>query len=206
MIDDLDHLARANPIVTSILKSSIIDPQMTGRPRVGISRCLLGDEVRHDGTHRLDETVIALLGPHVAWVPVCPEVEIGMGTPREPIHLVASPDGVSSIQERVRLFGVISGQDWTERMHTWARDRARDLAALDLSGYVFKARSPSCGIEDVVVHAIDHERRGRGLFAQALIEALPDLPVTDEASLSSAAARAQFLERVLRHQAGPSPD
>ena len=132
---------------------------MTARPRVGVSRCLVGDEVRYDGTHRLDETVIALLGPYVEWVPVCPEVEIGMGTPREPIQLVTSPDGVRSLGERVRLVGVTSGQDWTERMHAWARDRARELAALDLSGYVFKARSPSCGIDHVVVHAVDGERQ-----------------------------------------------
>ena len=109
-----------------------------------------------------------------------------MGTPREPIHLVASLDGVPSMDERVRLVGVGSGEDWTERMHEWARDRARELAALDLSGYVFKARSPSCGIDDVVVHAVDGERQARGLFAQALIDALPDLPVTDEASLVDA--------------------
>jgi uncharacterized protein YbbK (DUF523 family) len=86
-------------------------------------------------------------------------------------------------------------------MHAWARDRARELAQLDLSGYVFKARSPSCGIDDVVVRAIDGDRRGRGLFAEALIAALPDLPVTDEAALADGASRARFLERVLRHHA-----
>jgi uncharacterized protein YbbK (DUF523 family) len=177
---------------------------MNSRPRVGVSRCLIGDEVRYDGTHRLDENVIALLGPFVEWVPVCPEVEVGMGTPREPIQLVASPDGVPSMDQRVRLLGIVSREDWTARMQAWARDRARQLVALDLSGYVFKARSPSCGVEDVVVHAIDGERTGRGLFAQALIDALPDLPVTDEAALSAAAARARFLERVLRHQRGSS--
>jgi len=169
---------------------------MSPRPRVGVSRCLIGDEVRYDGSHRLDEIVIELLGPYVEWVPVCPEVEIGMGTPREPIQLVASVDGVPSMHG---LVGVGSGEDWTERMHEWARDRARGLAALDLSGYVFKARSPSCGIDQVVVHAVDGERQGRGLFAQALIDALPDLPVADEASLVDPAARAGFLERVLRH-------
>ena len=105
------------------------------------------------------------------------------------------------MKERVRLFGVTSGQDWTERMHAWARDRVRELAALDLSGYVFKARSPSCGIDHVVVHAVDGERQGRGLFAQALIDTLPHLPVTDEASLADQAARAHFLDRVLRHHA-----
>ena len=177
---------------------------MSARPRVGVSRCLVGDEVRYDGTHRLDETVIALLGSHVEWVPVCPEVEIGMGVPREPIQLVTSADGVPSMGERVRLVGIGSGEDWTERMQAWARDRARELAALDLSGYVFKARSPSCGIDEVIVHAVDGERRGRGLFSQALIDALPDLPVTDEASLADAAARAIFLQRVLRHHADRS--
>ena len=199
----MEHCSNA-PMLQSILTSSIIDDQMNHRPRVGISRCLIGGEVRYDGTHRLDENVVALLGPHVEWVPVCPEVEIGMGTPREPIQLVASPDGVGSAGERVRLVGVVRGEDWTERMHAWARGRAQQLVGLDLSGFVFKARSPSCGIEDVIVHAPDRERRGRGLFAQALLEALPDLPVTDEASLNDAVTRACFLDRVLRHHAGPS--
>ena len=89
-------------------------------------------------------------------------------------------------------------------MHAWAHERASELAALDLSGYVFKARSPSCGIGDAMIRDAGGERRGRGLFAQALIDALPDLPVTDEASLADAAARARFLERVLRHQADRS--
>ena len=177
---------------------------MSRRPRVGISRCLLGDQVRYDGTHRRDATVIALLDAHVEWVPVCPEVEVGMGTPREPIHLVTSPDGVPSLASLVRLVGVDSGRDWTSRMHAWARERVCELVALDLSGYVFKTRSPSCGIGDVVIGDGGGERRGRGLFAQALIDALPDLPVADEASLSDAVARARFLERVLHHRADRS--
>lgn len=191
-----------DPMVTSILKSSIIDPQMIiVRPRVGISRCLLGDEVRHDGTHRRAETVIAWLGPHVEWVSICPEVEIGMGTPREPIQLVASTDGVRSHDTRVRLIGVDSGTDWTGRMHAWAAARAQELVALGLSGYIFKARSPSCGIGEVVIRDAEDDGRGRGLFAEAVIQALPDLPVADEASLADAAARAIFLGRVLRHHA-----
>ena len=175
-------------------------PKSIGRPRVGISRCLLGDQVRYDGTHRRDETVIAWLGPHVEWVPVCPEVEIGMGTPREPIRLVGRSDGVPSLGVRVRLIGVESGTDWTGRMHAWAAVRAQELAALGLSGYVFKARSPSCGVGDVAIREIGDDRRGRGLFAEAVIDALPNLPVADEASLADAASRASFLERVLRHQ------
>jgi uncharacterized protein YbbK (DUF523 family) len=170
------------------------------RPRVGISRCLLGDPVRYDGTHRLDARITELLGPLVEWVAVCPEVEVGMGTPREPIQLVASADGVPSGDRLVRLRGVRSGEDWTERMAEWARRRVPELAALDLSGYVFKAGSPSCGIDDAAIDAVDGERLGSGLFAQALIDALPDLPVIDEKSLGDATRRAQFLEQVLRHQ------
>ena len=174
------------------------------RPRVGISRCLLGDEVRYDGTHRRDETVIAWLGPHVEWVPICPEVEVGMGTPREPIQLVMSIDGARSLDARVRLIGVESGTDWTGRMHTWAAARAEELAALGLSGYVFKARSPSCGVGDVLIRDAEADNRGRGLFAEAVIQALPGLPVVDEAALADAAVRATFLERVLRHHADRS--
>jgi uncharacterized protein YbbK (DUF523 family) len=177
---------------------------VTARPRVGISRCLLGDEVRYDGTHRRDETVIAWLGPRVEWVPICPEVEIGMGTPREAIQLVKSADGVRSLDARVRLIGVESGTDWTARMHAWAAARVQDLVALGLSGYVFKARSPSCGIGDVVIRDAGNDGRGRGLFAEAVIQAFPDLPVADEASLADAAVRATFLERVVRHHADRS--
>ena len=170
------------------------------RPRVGISRCLLGDAVRYDGTHRLDENVITWLGPHVEWVPVCPEVEIGMGTPREPIQLVRSRDGVGSQDAGVRLVGVESGTDWTDRMHAWAAARAEELSALDLSGYVFKARSPSCGVGDVAIRDGEADVRGRGLFAEAVMSALPDLPVADEVSLADAEVRASFLQRVCRHQ------
>jgi uncharacterized protein YbbK (DUF523 family) len=166
---------------------------------VGISRCLLGDEVRYDGTHKRDDSLIDALGRHVEWVPVCPEVEVGMGTPREPIQLVASVEGVLSAKQRVRLAGVESGQDWTERMHAWAQQRVATLRALNLSGFVLKARSPSCGIEGVrVVHHDRETSAGRGLFAQALVEAMPDLPVEDEARLSDSRARDEFLARVRR--------
>jgi uncharacterized protein YbbK (DUF523 family) len=173
------------------------------RPRVGISRCLLGDAVRYDGTHRLAGVVIAALDSHVDWVPVCPEVEVGMGTPREPIQLVARADGVRSGSSRVRLLGVETGSDWTARMHAWARDRVETLRALDLSGFILKARSPSCGIRDVAIHDRRPDRSvrlqpdpGRGLFAQALIDAMPDLPVADEDDLRTAEARDAFLTRV----------
>ena len=165
------------------------------KPRVGISRCLLGDEVRYDGTHKRDDELLEALGRQVEWVPVCPEVEVGMGTPREPIQLVSSTHGVASANECVRLVGVESGEDWTTRMHAWARERVAALQQLTLSGFVLKARSPSCGIEGVRVVG---GREGRGLFAQALVEAMPWLPVEDEERLSDARVREEFLERVRR--------
>lgn len=164
------------------------------KPRVGISRCLLGDEVRYDGTHKRADDVLALFGDEVEWVPVCPEVEVGMGTPREPIALMAHPDGVRSGHERVLLVGVTSGEDWTERMRAWARDCVGALRALNLSGFILKARSPSCGVQGVAIESAP--TTGRGLFAQALVEALPDLPVEDEERLKDPGVRDAFLQRV----------
>jgi uncharacterized protein YbgA (DUF1722 family)/uncharacterized protein YbbK (DUF523 family) len=172
---------------------------------IGVSRCLLGDAVRHDAGHKRDALLIDLFGPHVEWVAVCPEVEMGMGIPREPIHLVARSDGVPSAGERVRLVAVRSRHDWTETMQAWARTRTRALAGMKLSGYVLKKDSPSCGMEGVRVHhraggAVQVTRTGRGLFAQALMDALPNLPVEDEGRLQDAALRENFVERVFAYQ------
>jgi uncharacterized protein YbbK (DUF523 family) len=165
------------------------------RPRVGISRCLLGDDVRYDGSHKLADELIAALEPHVDWVPVCPEVEVGMGTPREPIQLVARADGVRSGDARVRLLGVETGNDWTDRMHAWARQRVETLRESGLSGFILKARSPSCGVHDVAIREGPPDP-GRGLFAQALVDAMPDLPIASEDDLRSVEARQAFLARV----------
>jgi uncharacterized protein YbbK (DUF523 family) len=165
------------------------------RPRVGISRCLLGDEVRYDGGHKRDSGVIESLGPFVEWVSVCPEIEIGMGIPREPIHLVRA-----SHEQPVRVLGVHSGVDWTNAMREWSRRRVAELGRLNLSGYVLKADSPSCGLRQVrVTDGSVVTRTGRGLFAQALVEGIPDLPVEEETQLQDARARARFLERVLEY-------
>jgi len=181
--------------------SSTID-----RPRVGISRCLLGDEVRYDGGHRRDAFLVDVLSRELEWVPVCPEVEVGMGTPREPIHLVAAAHGgVPAGSHQVRLLGVTSERDWTDAFERWAATRVRDLAAMDLSGFVLKAGSPSCGIDAVPVSgAAASTAEGRGLFAQALMKALPDLPIEDERRLAVPAARDAFLARVFaRHRSRP---
>ena len=173
------------------------------KPRVGISRCLLGDDVRYDGTNKRSNAVIAL-GEDVDWVPVCPEVEVGMGVPREPIQLVATIGGAPSGRERVRLQGVESKEDWTGRMDRWARDRVAALADERISGFVLKARSPSCGPGRVLVHHDDARLTptGRGLFAEQLATAIPGLPMIDEESLEDPAARAKFIQRVRAFDAG----
>jgi uncharacterized protein YbbK (DUF523 family) len=171
------------------------------KPRVGISRCLLGDEVRYDGTHKRSTPVIAL-GPDVEWIPVCPEVNVGMGVPREPIQLVARTDGARSAGERLRLSGARSGDDWTERMDRWAERRVAELTAFGIRGFVLKARSPSCGPDGVLVHHADGgpTATGRGLFAEALASAMPGLPMEDEERLADPATRANFLQRVQMYQ------
>ena len=180
-----------------------------GRPRVGISRCLLGDEVRYDGGHKRDALLISTLGALVEWVPVCPEVEAGMGTPREAIDLIESDDGVPAGQARVRLLGVRSRIDWTGRMTTWSAERV--LTFSDLDGYILKSDSPSCGLQDVGVHgSAGVARVGRGLFAEALVRLLPDLPMEEERRLHGQSLRDDFLSRVFayrrRRLAIPNPE
>ena len=165
------------------------------RPRVGISACLLGQNVRYDGGHRRDPFLVDVLGKSVTYVPVCPEVEVGMGTPREPIRLERSRKGT-------RLVGVESGVDHTEAMVRFAERRVAALEALDLSGYIFKKDSPSCGVERVRVFDPKGaaSRTGRGLFAQHVMDRLPLLPVEDEGRLADPRVRANFLERVLAYR------
>ena len=162
---------------------------------------MLGDEVRHDGGHKRDDRLIATLGSIVQWVPVCPEVEAGMGTPREAIDLVASDDGVTAGEARVRLLGVRSRTDWTETMVTFAAARVRELLEQDLDGYVLKADSPSCGLNGVRVHrenGVSYD--GRGLFAEALVTAFPDMPIEDERRLSDPVVRDAFIAQVFDHR------
>lgn len=150
--------------------------------RIGISQCLLGDNVRYDGGHKRDDVLIETLGQHVEWVPVCPEVEIGLGTPREPMRLVGEPSAP-------RLITINTGVDHTETMTRFAQQRVRELEALDLSGYIFKADSPSCGIGKVPLET--------GLFARAFMAHFPLIPVEEESRLHDPQILKNFLERAL---------
>jgi uncharacterized protein YbgA (DUF1722 family)/uncharacterized protein YbbK (DUF523 family) len=164
---------------------------MTAPLRLGISRCLLGDEVRFDGGHKRDNFLTDMLGSYVKWVSVCPEVEAGLGTPREAMRLIGDP-------QNPRLVTIKSGRDHTRALETLTKDRIEELEDLDLSGYVFKKGSPSCGIERVRVYNEDGmpSRNGVGLFARAFIEQFPLIPVEEEGRLCDSTLRENFIERV----------
>ena len=166
--------------------------------RLGVSSCLLGEEVRFDGGHKRDPFLVLTLGQLVEWVPVCPEVELGLGTPRETIRLVRDPAG----SDDVRLMTGKTGIDLTRRMQQYARQRVRALAKEGLSGFVLKKDSPSCGMTRVKVWREEgpSERNGRGLFAAELIRQFPNLPVEEEGRLHDPGLRENFIDRVCMYR------
>ena len=158
--------------------------------RIGVSTCLLGEHVRFDGGHRRDSFLVETLGRYVEWVPVCPEVEAGLGVPRESMHL-------RRIEKEVRLVTTETGIDHTDAIRRYAARRVTRLREYALSGYVLKSNSPSCGMERVKIYGrSDSVANGRGLFAEALLQAFPQLPVEEEARLRDPRVRENFIERV----------
>jgi uncharacterized protein YbgA (DUF1722 family)/uncharacterized protein YbbK (DUF523 family) len=159
--------------------------------RLGISTCLLGENVRFDGGHKLDHFLTDTLGQYVEYVPVCPEVECGFGIPRESFRLVGEP-------ENPRLVTTRTNVDHTERMHQWARRRVQELEKEDLCGYIFKSGSPSSGMERVKVYDRNGvpAKVGVGVFARIFMEHFPLLPVEEEGRLHDPKLRENFIERI----------
>ena len=165
---------------------------MTSAPlRLGISRCLLGDEVRFDRGHKRDQFLTDVLGRYVEWVPVCPEVEAGLGIPREAMRLVGNP-------QHPRLVTITSKHDHTTAFEAMVEGRLDSLRKLNLSGFVFKRGSPSCGMERVRVYTPQGmpSHSGAGIFAKAFRDEFPLIPVEEEGRLCDAALRENFIERV----------
>jgi uncharacterized protein YbbK (DUF523 family)/uncharacterized protein YbgA (DUF1722 family) len=161
---------------------------------IGVSACLLGEQVRYDGGHKRNAFLIEELESHVRFVPVCPEVAIGLGVPRETIRLVQRGDGV-------RLVGS-AGVDHTDAMRRWAGTVMGELCEQGLSGFVLKKGSPSCGLERVRVwdEGVQRPSRpGRGVFAQALVDAMPGLAIEEEGRLHDPGLREHFVDRVFGH-------
>jgi len=164
--------------------------QESGAIRLGISTCLLGEKVRYDGGHKRDAFLVDELGRWVEWVAVCPEVELGMGTPRPSVRLEEEQGGV-------RMVSPQTGVDFTARMNAFAERRVRELQQLELDGYVLKKNSPSCGMARIRVHGPQGLRKdGVGLFARALLEGWPHLPIEEEGRLADPVLRENFVERV----------
>lgn len=170
--------------------------QTATRPiRIGISACLLGEKVRYDGGHKRDAYLVETFGRYVEWVPVCPEVEMGLGTPRETLRLVRTGGDTRLVMPK-------TGADHTEAMRAYASRRIAELAEEDLCGYILKKDSPSCGMERVRVfdaHGVP-AKSGRGLFAEALLQYSPHLPVEEEGRLTDPRLRENFVERVFAYR------
>jgi uncharacterized protein YbgA (DUF1722 family)/uncharacterized protein YbbK (DUF523 family) len=163
--------------------------------RIGVSQCLMGDQVRFNGGHSRDRYLTGLLSSFVEFVPVCPEVDIGLGIPRETIRLERSG-------ETVKLVAPKSATDLTRRMRSYAKKKAAELAHEDLSGFVLKKDSPSCGLFRVRIYDNNGvpSRSGRGVFAEELCARLPQLPVEEDGRLNDPALRENFLERVFAYR------
>jgi uncharacterized protein YbgA (DUF1722 family)/uncharacterized protein YbbK (DUF523 family) len=170
---------------------TLLDVADEEKVRLGVSACLLGEAVRYDGGHKRDAFLTETLGPFVEWVPVCPEVELGLGVPRDTLRLVGDARAPRLVVER-------TGDDLTAAMQRLAAARLEELAARPLDGYVLKRASPSCGLLRVRVYGRGGTPGavGRGLFAAALVERFPALPVEEEGRLNDAALRENFIERI----------
>ncbi len=164
---------------------------MLNKIKLGISSCLLGEKVRYDGGHKWDRFITDTLGKFVEFVPVCPEVECGLGVPREAMRLEGDPSAPRLVTRHTR-------KDHTDRLVRWAKEKVARLESEDLCGFIFKSDSPSSGMERVKVY---NDRgmpvaKGVGVFARIFMEHFPLLPVEDEGRLHDPGLREHFIERL----------
>lgn len=160
------------------------------KPLIGVSRCLLGDAVRYDGQSKANQIILEQLAPLFEFVPVCPEVEAGLAVPRTPVQLTGSI-------ESPRLIGRDDVSiDVTAIMHRYCESKPAELA--QLTGFIFKSRSPSCGLDSTPVF-IDGRcvsENSRGVFARRLCTVYPDLPVIEDSDLDDPALLQNFIRRI----------
>ena len=165
---------------------------MTEKIRIGVSSCLIGEKVRWNGDHKQDRYVREILSRYFEYIPVCPEVEVGMGVPRETVALYGDPEKPSMISKKTQT-------DWTKPMEKYIKSRINTLSADDLCGYIFKSKSPSCGMGRVPLysefgsHKVKH---GPGMFANAFINSFPLVPTEEEGRLNDPRIRENFIVRV----------
>ncbi|HID83203.1 MAG TPA: DUF523 domain-containing protein [Chromatiales bacterium] len=173
--------------------------KMTHTPekiKIGISSCLLGNEVRYDGGHKRDANVIDELGKYFDFVAFCPEVETGMGVPRKPVHLVRRGKEILALQVDNHA------RDFTRQLKVFSHDTHRKIS--ELCGFILKENSPSCGMQSVRVYqdnAVDEmlDREGEGIFARSLKKQFPRLPLEEEDGLHDPVLRKNFVECVFAY-------
>lgn len=178
-------------LLSSFLESTDSQVTMEDTIKLGISTCLLGENVRYDGGHKLDRFLTDTLGQYVEYVPVCPEFECGFGVPREALRLVGNPGSPRLVTSR-------TNRDFTDRMVQWAKRRVTELEKENLCGFIFKSNSPSSGMERVKVYGEKGMpvKKGRGIFARIFMEHFPLIPVEDEGRLHDPELRENFIERI----------
>ena len=161
------------------------------KPRIAVSACLAGEAVRYDGDHKRHPQVVGLLANLFELISVCPEVEIGLGIPREPIQLEQTTAGI-------RLLAVQSRQDYTLRMQQFARRTTAQIESWQACGFLLKSKSPSCGLHNVKLFdkGGSFQRTGRGIFAQELEQHGQGLPLAEESALEDDCTREHFVEQV----------
>ncbi|OQY46998.1 MAG: hypothetical protein B6240_06475 [Desulfobacteraceae bacterium 4572_87] len=164
---------------------------MMEKIRIGVSTCLLGESVRYDGGHARDRYVTDTLGKYMEFISVCPEMEAGLGVPREPIRLEGDPESPS-------VFTINTHKDLTETMTHWAQKRVRELEKENLCGFIFKSKSPSSGMERVEVYTEKGMpvKKGVGVFARAFMDHFPRIPVEEAGRLHDPHLRENFIERI----------
>ncbi len=163
---------------------------------IGISSCLLGNKVRYDGQHKHDPYLSETLGEFFEYTPVCPEVQCGLSIPREAMRLVGTA-------ENPRLVTIKSGIDYTDQMKKWGEEILTFLADKKLCGFIFKAKSPSSGMERIKIYPEQGgtpQKNGRGIFAAMYMERFPFIPVEDEGRLHDPLLRENFIERVFAYR------
>ena len=165
---------------------------MDNKIKIGVSSCLIGEKVRWNGDHKQNHFVREVLANYFEYVSVCPEMEVGMGVPRETVALYGNLDKSRMISKKTQT-------DWTRPMKNYIKDRLKSLTHDDLCGYIFKSKSPSCGLGRIPVYSefgSNKARHGSGMFAQAFTKAFPIVPTEDEGRLNNPRIRENFIVKV----------
>ena len=165
---------------------------MKNKIKIGVSSCLIGEKVRWNGDHKQNHFVREILANYFEYISVCPEMEVGMGVPRETVALYGN-------LEKSRMISKKTQTDWSKPMQYYIKDRISTLEYDNLCGYIFKSKSPSCGLGRVPVYAefgSHRVRHGAGLFAKAFTNKFPLVPTEDEGRLNDPMIRENFIVKV----------